>query len=212
MLEGVSGVNDPVGIAAMAALLAAGTAGGWPAVGAGVGEFVLEMVVGVAGGMCCRWRCAGYRCPAGRCTRCGPCWVPGRSTDWLRWLTVRGLTVFVAGILVGDLRAPYKAEIERFHSSLASLAEIVAFAMLGLTVSLTGLTQGTAWLVGLALAVLLALVARPVLVGLLLLAVKISNGERLFMMWSGLKGAVPIMLGTYRGRPDPQPLFTPRHP
>ncbi|MGH3538465.1 MAG: cation:proton antiporter, partial [Pseudonocardiaceae bacterium] len=39
LLEGESGVNDPVGIAAMAALLAAGTAGGWHAVGAGVGEF-----------------------------------------------------------------------------------------------------------------------------------------------------------------------------
>ncbi|HEX8933382.1 MAG TPA: cation:proton antiporter, partial [Pseudonocardiaceae bacterium] len=54
LLEGESGVNDPVGIAAMAALLAAGTAGGWHAVGAGVREFLLEMVVGacvgVAGG------------------------------------------------------------------------------------------------------------------------------------------------------------------
>ncbi len=105
--------------------------------------------------------------------------------------------MFVAGILVGDLRAPYKAEIERFHSSLASLAEIIAFAMLGLTVSLTGLVEGNAWWVGLVLAVLLALVVRPVLVGLLLLPIKISKGERLFVMWSGLKGAVPILLGTY---------------
>jgi cell volume regulation protein A len=70
--------------------------------------------------------------------------------------------VFVAGILVGDLRAPYKAEIERFHSSLASLAEIVAFTMLGLTVSIAGLAHGDGWL-----AVLLALVVRPLLVGLL---------------------------------------------
>jgi cell volume regulation protein A len=35
LLEGESGANDPVGIAAMAALLVAGTAGGWHAVGAG---------------------------------------------------------------------------------------------------------------------------------------------------------------------------------
>ena len=66
LLEGESGVNDPVGIAAMAALLAAGTAGGW--------------------------RCAGYHCPAGRCTRCGPCWVPGRSTGWPAWPTGRGFS------------------------------------------------------------------------------------------------------------------------
>ena len=36
------------------------------------------------------------------------------------------LAVFVAGILVGDSRAPYKGEVERFHKSLASLAEIAA--------------------------------------------------------------------------------------
>src|SRR5207244_13168796 len=55
LLEGESGVNDPVGIAAMAALLAAGTTGGWHAVGAGVGEFALEMVVGAVVGVA-----AGY--------------------------------------------------------------------------------------------------------------------------------------------------------
>ena len=44
---------------------------------------------------------------------------------------------------------------------------------------------------------LLALVVRPLLVGLLLLVVDLNRGERLFVMWSGLKGAVPILLGTY---------------
>ena len=39
--------------------------------------------------------------------------------------------VFVAGIALGDERAPYKLEIERFHGALASLGEIVAFAVLG---------------------------------------------------------------------------------
>ena len=37
------------------------------------------------------------------------------------------LAVFIAGIILGDIRAPYKGEIERFHSSQASLGEIVAF-------------------------------------------------------------------------------------
>jgi cell volume regulation protein A len=31
-------------------------------------------------------------------------------------------------------------------------------------------------------------------VGLLLLPVRLRHGERLFVMWSGLKGAVPILL------------------
>jgi cell volume regulation protein A len=74
------------------------------------------------------------------------------------------LAVLVAGIVVGDVRAPYKAEIEGFHAALASLAEIVAFGVLGLTVSLSSFVRGDAWLVGLGLAVVLALVIRPVLV------------------------------------------------
>jgi cell volume regulation protein A len=36
-----------------------------------------------------------------------------------------------------------------------------------------------------------------VLVGLLLLPVRLTRGERVFVLWSGLKGAVPILLGTY---------------
>jgi potassium/hydrogen antiporter len=107
------------------------------------------------------------------------------------------LAVFIAGILLGDIRAPYKAEIERFHSALASLAEIVAFTVLGLTVSVSGLAHGSAWLIGLGLAVLLALVSRPVLVGALLLPLRLTGGERVFIALSGLKGAVPILLGTY---------------
>ena len=32
------------------------------------------------------------------------------------------LAVFVAGLLVGDVRAPFKAESEVFHDALSSLA------------------------------------------------------------------------------------------
>jgi cell volume regulation protein A len=202
VLEGESGANDPVGIAAMAAVLTAGTSGGWHAIGAGVGEFAIEMVVGAAvglgGGYLLSLAMRRLPLPSGALyplqTLLGAGAIYGLAT------LAHGsgfLAVFVAGILLGDLRAPYKAEIERFHSSVASLAEIVAFTMLGLTVSVSGLVHGTAWLIGLALAALLALVVRPVLVGVLLLPIRISRGERLFVMWAGLKGAVPILLGTY---------------
>jgi cell volume regulation protein A len=120
------------------------------------------------------------------------------------------LAVFVAGILVGDARAPYKGDIERFHAALASLAEIVAFIVLGLTVGLHTLPDGGAWGMGLALAVLLTFVIRPLLVGLLLLPVRLVWGERLFVLWAGLKGAVPILLGTFlltTGEPDASRLY-----
>ena len=202
LLEGESGANDPVGIAAMAALLAAGESGGWTAVGDGAAEFGLQMVVGLVAGL------VGGRA-IGALMRRMP--LPSAALYPLQALLAAGvlyglttavhgsgfLAVFVAGILVGDERAPFKAEIERFHSSLASLAEIVAFALLGLTVSFADLGEDSAWLTGLALAVLLALVIRPVLVGLLLAPFDLSRGERVFVLWSGLKGAVPILLGTY---------------
>ncbi|HTK66879.1 MAG TPA: cation:proton antiporter [Pseudonocardia sp.] len=218
LLEGESGANDPVGIAAMAAVLAVtatgpgGTGGpgegagagdsGWTALGHGLGEFAMEMVVGgavgVAGAYLLSLAMRRLPLPTGALyplqTLLGAGAIYGLAT------LAHGsgfLAVFVAGILVGDIRAPYKADIERFHSSLASLAEIVAFAMLGLTVSLAKLAEGGAWIAGLVLAVLLALVIRPALVGLLLLPLKLDAGERLFVMWAGLKGAVPILLGTY---------------
>ncbi len=68
---------------------------------------------------------------------------------------------------------------------------------LGLTVSLSDVARSGAWLIGLILAVVLAFVVRPLLVGPLLLAVHLTAGERMFVLWSGLKGAVPILLGTY---------------
>ena len=44
------------------------------------------------------------------------------------------------------------------------------------------------------LAVVLGLLVRPLVVVALLLPVRLTWGERLFVAWSGLKGAVPILL------------------
>jgi cell volume regulation protein A len=107
------------------------------------------------------------------------------------------LAVFVAGLLVGSAAMPHKVQIERFHTSLASLAEIVVFVALGLTVDLGSLDGRLVWVDGLLLAALLAFVARPVIAGPLLLPVRLRAGERLFVMWGGLKGAVPILLAAF---------------
>ena len=106
------------------------------------------------------------------------------------------LAVFVAGILIGDRPLPHRREIDEFLASIGSLAEIAMFVALGLTINLTQLFDSNAWFEGLALAALLAFAIRPLVVGALLLPVRLDRGERLFVMWSGLKGAVPILLAS----------------
>ena len=105
------------------------------------------------------------------------------------------LAVFVAGIAIGDEDAPYRDEIRRFHSALAGLAEIVAFVVLGLTINLDVLAHRDVWLPGLVLAVVIAFVARPLLVGLCLLPARMTRRENGFVLFAGLKGAVPLLLG-----------------
>jgi potassium/hydrogen antiporter len=196
ILEGESGANDPVGIALMIGMLAYATSShgsAWTV----VREFALEMSIGLAVGVAGAWVLLRLMRNVS---------LPNEGLYPLRTLAAAGvvygaaavahgsgfLAVFVTGLLVGDARAPYKAEIERFHTSLASIAEIVVFTALGLTVHLTGL--GDVWTDGLLLAVLLVFVARPVVALALLLPAKLRAAERLFVAWGGLKGAVPILL------------------
>jgi cell volume regulation protein A len=107
------------------------------------------------------------------------------------------LAVFVAGVALGDADVPLRDSIERFHTSLASLAEVVVFAALGLTIDVTDVLSSTRLLEGLALALILALIARPLAVGPLLLPVRMRPKERLFVIWGGLRGAVPILLAAF---------------
>ena len=82
--------------------------------------------------------------------------------------------------------------------------------MLGLSIDLAAILDDDRPWVGLVLAALLIVVIRPVLVGLVLWPVRLSRGERGFVLFSGLKGAVPILLGTYvlveGGRPSRRDL------
>lgn len=201
ILEGESGVNDPVGIALMIGMLELAThphATFWVV----VREFAVEMAVGLAIGVAGAFVLIQA---ARRIELPNPALIP------LLTLAAAGviygvaavahgsgfLAVFVAGILVGGVELPLKRDVERFHTSLASLAEIVVFVALGLTVNNVSLGDSTVWLDALLLSALLAFVARPLVVAPLLWPAKLRRGERLFVMWSGLKGAVPILLAAF---------------
>jgi potassium/hydrogen antiporter len=200
ILEGESGVNDPVGIALMIGMIELAThpdATFWVV----VEEFSVEMTVGLVVGLL---GAAAMR-PLLRIP------LPEAGLYPLRTLAAAGviygaasvahgsgfLAVFVAGIALGDADVPFREEIERFHTSLASLAEVVVFVALGLTIDLTDLVTSSRLLDGLAFAVILALVARPLAVAPLLIPVRMRQNERLFVIWSGLRGAVPILLAAF---------------
>jgi potassium/hydrogen antiporter len=201
ILEGESGANDPVGIALMIGILDYATSD-HGSVWTIVWDFSLAMTVGVAAGA------AGAAVLIPLMQRVS---LPREGLYPLRVLAAAGviygaasvlhgsgfLAVFVTGLLIGDVRAPHKREVERFHTSLASLAEIAVFVALGLTVDLGTLWNEHHWLEALLLAVLLAFVARPIAAGILLWPTRLRAGERLFVIWGGLKGAVPILLAAF---------------
>lgn len=200
ILEGESGFNDPVGIALMIGMveLATHDDGSLSIV---LTEFLVEMAVGLAVGV-------GGGLLLVRLLRSVP--LPEMALYPLRVLAFAGavyglaalaggsgfLAVFVAGILLGDVTAPHKGEVERFFGTMANLGEIAAFVVLGLTIDLTFIAEEGLWLDGLLLAVILAFLVRPLAVAPLLLPVRLTWGERGFVVWSGLKGAVPILLAS----------------
>jgi cell volume regulation protein A len=201
ILEGESGANDPVGIALMASLIAAGGLD-TSAFGQITGQFLLQLGVGGAVGVLGGWLLLRF-------VRTVP--LPSEGLYPLRSLAcvfllfglatlAHGsgfLAVFVAGILTGDERVPYKREVERFHTALASLGEIVAFTVLGLTVDLHQLGRAEVWVPGLVIGAVLAVVIRPIAVWLCLIPAGLRSNERAFVLFAGLKGAVPILLGGF---------------
>jgi cell volume regulation protein A len=201
ILEGESGANDPVAIALMIGILDFATHDG-ASVWTIVWDFAIEMTVGLAIGV------LGAVLLLELMRRVS---LPGRGLYPIRTLAAVGviygiasvahgsgfLAVFIAGLLVGDSRAPHKDDIERFHVSLANLAEISVFVALGVTIDITDLGAGGLWSHGLLLALILVFVARPLAVGPMLLPARLGARERLFIAWGGLRGAVPILLAAF---------------
>ncbi len=200
ILEGESGANDPVGIALMIGMIELAThanASFWIVVRVFAEQMSIGLAIGIVGGLVEQQLMRRVV-------------FPSSGLHTIRTLALAGLVygvaavahgsgflaVFVAGLMVGDMRPPFKAEIDAFQDGLSTLAEIVVFAALGLTIDLSGVGAGR-WAEGLLLAAFVAFVARPLVLGALLAPVRLRGGERLFVMWGGLKGAVPILLAAF---------------
>jgi potassium/hydrogen antiporter len=104
------------------------------------------------------------------------------------------LAVYLAGIIVGNRPTRAHNSVVTFLDAATWLAQIVMFVLLGLLVSpqRLGASAGPAVVV----ALVLMLVARPVAVFLCLAPFRFNWREKVFIAWTGLRGAVAIFLAS----------------
>lgn len=120
------------------------------------------------------------------------------------------LAVFIAGFVMGNRPFVHKQGVSNFSAAFASVANIGTFVLLGLLVFPR--QWGGIWLDGIVLFLVLTFVSRPLAVGLGTLGMRIGAKQKLFMIWAGLRGAVPIVLATDPGADLPVRVAPPPHP
>ncbi|MFC0238094.1 potassium/proton antiporter [Fictibacillus phosphorivorans] len=107
------------------------------------------------------------------------------------------LAVYVAAVLMGNSHLTYRNSIVRFNEGFAWMMQILMFAILGLLVFPSELFHVDIMLKGLMISFVLIVIARPIGVFLSMPTSAFTINEKLFISWSGLRGAVPIVLATF---------------
>ncbi|MEH2586780.1 potassium/proton antiporter [Bradyrhizobium sp. AZCC 1721] len=104
------------------------------------------------------------------------------------------LAVYLAGIIVGNRPTRAHNSVVTFLDAATWLAQIVMFVLLGLLASPQRLLDSVGPAVIVAL--VLMLVARPIAVLLCLVPFRFNWREKIFIAWTGLRGAVAIFLAS----------------
>ncbi|MBN8993488.1 MAG: potassium/proton antiporter [Rhizobiales bacterium] len=104
------------------------------------------------------------------------------------------LAVYLAGIIIGNRPTRAHNSVVTFLDAATWLAQIVMFVLLGLLVSPQRMVSSIVPAVGVAL--VLMLLARPLAVFLCLAPFRFNWREKLFIAWTGLRGAVAIFLAS----------------
>lgn len=201
-LEAESGVNDPMAIfltiTCVELLKSGATEFSWPALHELAFDFLTQIVggaaIGVAGGYILVELINRLRLASGLYPILA---VAGALMTFAGAQVVHAsgfLAVYICGLIVAKRRHRARQIIERFQDGLAWLSQIVMFVMLGLLVTPSDLLYS---LVPAAfIALVLTVVARPLAAVICLLPFRFQPREHAFISWVGLRGAVPIFLGT----------------
>ena len=120
------------------------------------------------------------------------------------------LAVYICGIVMGGGDFLYKYSLQRFHEGFAWLMQITMFLVLGLLVTPTELMNVSVIKMGMLISCCLMFLARPIATFICTLFSRFNFREKLFVSWTGLRGAVPIILATYpltEGHPQARYMF-----
>jgi cell volume regulation protein A len=105
------------------------------------------------------------------------------------------LSAFFAGFFMGNSNIPYKSNISTMLDAISTIANVIIFVLLGFLVSLKEIAS--VYLGGIFLFLVLAFIARPITVLCCTFFTRYTFKEKIFINWSGLRGAVPMVLATY---------------
>lgn len=105
------------------------------------------------------------------------------------------LAVFISAVIIGNRSLPYKKSQTNFFDGLAWLMQVIMFIILGLFTLPNELvaTAGISFLT----AVIIIFVSRPIAVFTTLMPFNLDFKSKVFLSWTGIKGAVPIVFAFY---------------
>ena len=191
-LELESGLNDaPVVITVV--LLAGDTTLSWTDPLLVVAELAIGAAVGVALGFAGAWGLRRGALPAAGLYPLATVAVIAGAYSLGQLAHGSGfLATYVAALILGNSRLPHRASTLSFAEGLGWLAQIGLFVLLGLYVDPTRLPA--ALVPGIVVGLVVLLVARPLSVIAAATPFRVPWREQAFLSWSGLRGAVPIVL------------------
>jgi cell volume regulation protein A len=198
-LEGESGINDPIAILLVIGCIEAiedSAFGLEDAVLLALRELSIGFVVGLAVAAAAVLFLRRVRLPSA-----GLYPVASLATGALAFGAAQSLhgsgflAVFLAGLVLGSVSTPARRTIITFHDGLAWVAQLGLFLTLGLLVFPAQLEHIA--LEGAAIAIVTAVLARPIAAVLVTIGTGFDVRERLMLGWAGLRGATPIVFATF---------------
>ncbi|HUE25478.1 MAG TPA: potassium/proton antiporter [Solirubrobacteraceae bacterium] len=197
-LEGESGFNDPIAVLLVLVLidvLVHPYHGVWSSFLFLTRQLAVGAGVGAVGVLLARAAEHAHRLPNGLAL------VVTLSTAALAYGAAGALggsgflAVYMVGLALGDAPFAERKTLVAFHRGLAMVAEIGMFFALGLLVFPSQF--GPIALKAVLLALITAVVARPIASTIATIRQGFSWSERTLLSWAGLRGAVPVILATF---------------